>query len=50
MEINMVTEIADDQLVGWAFWQYKTFGNEFKPELDGEAGEPKEGEEGEEGA
>lgn len=29
MEINLVTEGADDHLVGWAYYQYKPFGNEF---------------------
>lgn len=26
-EITQVTEICDDYLVGWSYWQLKTFGD-----------------------
>jgi|JI9StandDraft_2_1071091.scaffolds.fasta_scaffold78518_1 hypothetical protein len=32
MELNLVTKSADDYLVGWAYYQYKTFGNRL-PEI-----------------
>lgn len=38
MEINLVTESCDDNLVGWAYQQYKTFGNEFKNSTEEEYG------------
>lgn len=40
MEINMVTEQCDDQLVGWTYWQFKTFGNDFKASNSTQPEEP----------